>query len=341
MPYQITINQSSAVPKYRQIINCVTSGIERKLIRPDERLPSINEVSFKYDVSRDTVEKAYRKLKQRGIIMSVPGKGYFPTLGHAGGKRRILLLFNKLSSYKKEIFEGFMAQVGSSAAVDFQVYHEDYQLFRQLIEEKAGHYSDYVVIPSFKGQEELMAMDLLRKHLPADRLWLLNRDLPGFGQKRGAVFQHYEKDIFSALHEADRMLQKYKRLHLIFPTYSNYSRGIIRGFQNFCLSKSWASRITYKDFEHVPVERATAYVVILDNDLVSLVKKIKEAGWEAGRQVGVLAYNDSPLKEVLLDGITVMSSRHKEMGSRLACMLTSNQPGTIENQFDLIVRQSL
>lgn len=273
--------------------------------------------------------------------MSVPGKGYFPTIDKVGGKLKILLLFNKLSAYKKQIFEGFVEQIGHQASIDFQVYHEDFQLFKQLVEEKAGAYSDYVVIPSFKGQEELMAIELLKKHFPQNRLWLLNQDLPCLKEKYGAVYQCYEKDIYAALQEAKGLLGKYDRLHLVFPTYSNYSRGIIKGFQKFCFEQRWDSQITYKDFEQVEIERTTAYIVILDNDLVTLVKKIKEKGWEAGYDVGVMAYNDSPLKEVLLDGITVVSSRHESMGQRLAKMLSERHSACIQNDFDLIVRRSL
>ena len=52
-----------------------------KLLRPkklqqDDVLPSINELSFEFEISRDTAEKGYRYLK-KGNYWPVPGKGYF------------------------------------------------------------------------------------------------------------------------------------------------------------------------------------------------------------------------------------------------------------------------
>ena len=77
MSFAISLSDSSSRPKYEQIIHSIVSGIESNNIRSNERLPSINEMSEMYDIARDTVEKAYKELKKRGIIISVPGKGYY------------------------------------------------------------------------------------------------------------------------------------------------------------------------------------------------------------------------------------------------------------------------
>ena len=341
MSCTISINQTSAVPKYRQIFNSIVKGIESKALGHHERLPSINEVSIEYDVSRDTVEKAYRQLKRQGFIVSVPGKGYFAAASSLKKERKVLLVFNKLSAYKKAIFDGFVHAAGNAFSIDFQVYHENYDWFEKIIEEKAGLCTDYVIIPSFKGEEELRARALLHRRLPKDRLWLLNDYMDDASGAFGAVYQNYEKDIYSAHSQASGLFAKYERLHLIFPTWSNYSRGIIRGFQKFCFENALPSQIIFKDFEKEAVQPGTAYVVILDHDLVTLVKKIKEKGLQAGQNVSILAYNDSPLKEVLLDGITVMSTDHEQMGSILAEMLLSNSRKQVENAFSLIVRNSI
>ncbi|WP_315817822.1 hypothetical protein [Paraflavitalea speifideaquila] len=42
----------------------------------DEILPSINELSFEFEISRDTAEKGYKHLKKIGVLGSVPGKGF-------------------------------------------------------------------------------------------------------------------------------------------------------------------------------------------------------------------------------------------------------------------------
>ena len=341
MPYTLTINQTSAVPKYRQIVNAIKRGIENRAIHMHERLPSINQLSSQYEISRDTAEKAYRQLKRQGIILSVPGKGYFANVSALQRDRRVLLVFNKLSAYKKSIFDGFVRAMGDAADIDFQVYHESFELFERIIRERAEKYTDVVVIPSFKGSEELRAQRLLSECVPSDRLWLLNRGMDGLRGEYGAVVQNYESDLYQALGRAHELISKYERAKLVFPNYTNYSRGIIRGFQKYCLEQQIRSEIIFKDFENATLDAGTFYLVILDNDLVTLVKKIKENGWTPRREVGILAYNDSPLKEVLLDGITVVSTGHELMGKRLAELLRDNRKYRVENEFQLIVRNSL
>ena len=94
--YIFKLNPSDKTPKYKQIINAVMADIERNVLKKNEQLPSISELSEEYYLARDTVEKAYRELKERGFISSVQGKGFYVN-GNETNKMRILLIFNKLS----------------------------------------------------------------------------------------------------------------------------------------------------------------------------------------------------------------------------------------------------
>src|SRR6516225_6855549 len=89
----IAIDEHSITPKYMQLVNSILKGIEDKKILKNDILPSINELSYEMEISRDTGEKAYKYLKNLGIVHSVPGKGYF--IGQTDFKKRvkIFLLF--------------------------------------------------------------------------------------------------------------------------------------------------------------------------------------------------------------------------------------------------------
>lgn len=97
----ITIDPESPVPKYKQIINTVSQAVKNGILKQDEQLPSINEMSESNYLARDTVEKAYNELKERGVIKSVRGKGYFAQ-SSASNKIKVMLIMNKMSSYKKD-----------------------------------------------------------------------------------------------------------------------------------------------------------------------------------------------------------------------------------------------
>ena len=71
------INFKSGVPKYKQLINHLIKKIRNNELKPNSKLPSINELSFEYNLSRDTIERSYKYLKSLGLINSVRGLGYF------------------------------------------------------------------------------------------------------------------------------------------------------------------------------------------------------------------------------------------------------------------------
>ena len=75
--------------------------------------------------------------------------------------------------------------------------------------------------------------------------------------------------------------------------------------------------------------------------MVVLIKKIKQSAFHIGQEVGILSYNETPLKEILLDGITVISTDFAQMGKTAAQLILDNSCQHIENPFHLVVRNSL
>lgn len=50
------------------------------------------------------------------------------------------------------------------------------------------------------------------------------------------------------------------------------------------------------------------YILPNDNDLVHLLKAAKTQKLIVGEDIGVISYNDTPLKEVVAEGITTIST---------------------------------
>ena len=84
-----------------------------------------------------------------------------------------------------------------------------------------------------------------------------------------------------------------------------------------------------------------AYINLMEEDLVELIKRIKTTPFVVGQEVGILSYNETPLKEFLLEGITVMSTDFAQMGRTAAQLVLNASDEHIENPFQLIVRKSL
>ena len=95
------ISKDSPTPKYLHVVNLILEDIEKGKLKVGDRIPSINETSFDLLLSRDTVEKAYNELRDRGIISSVRGKGFYISSRKMEQKMRVVLLFNKLSCKRR------------------------------------------------------------------------------------------------------------------------------------------------------------------------------------------------------------------------------------------------
>lgn len=88
---KVTFGQQTT--KVKQLADLLSQEISMGKYRSDCTLPSINKLSRDYQVSRDTVFKAFIDLKDRGIIDSTPGKGYYVT----NKLTNILLLLDEYS----------------------------------------------------------------------------------------------------------------------------------------------------------------------------------------------------------------------------------------------------
>jgi len=195
----INIDYLSATPKYMQLANSVIKAISEEKLNKDDLLPSINELSFEFEISRDTAEKGYKYLKKIGILGSVPGKGYFVKSTEVNQLLKIFLLFNKLSAHKKIVYDSFVETLGDLASVDFYIYNNDFSLFKRLILNNKNNYTHYIIVPHFlEGGES--AHEIINQ-LPPDRLLMLDKMIPGIHGDYAAVYENFEKDIYDALEQ--------------------------------------------------------------------------------------------------------------------------------------------
>ena len=73
----ISINTSSGVPIYRQIVDQVKVAIGTETLGPGERLPSVRALSELLVVNPTTVQRAYLDLEREGVIETRRGQGTF------------------------------------------------------------------------------------------------------------------------------------------------------------------------------------------------------------------------------------------------------------------------
>ncbi len=71
----IAIDLGSNRPLYTQIVDGIRAALVSGEVQPGDRLPAGRDLAEALDVNLDTVQRAYRKLSDDGIVVSRVGRG--------------------------------------------------------------------------------------------------------------------------------------------------------------------------------------------------------------------------------------------------------------------------
>jgi len=332
----IRIDDRLFTPKYIQVSNAIARAVEKDRLKVNDQLPSINELSYWLDLSRDTIEKSYKHLKQIGILTSVPGKGFY-VRGEQENQYRIFLLLNELSESKKIIYDTLAEALGDSGSVDVYVYHNDFDLFRKILAKRRYDYTHYVVAPHVMGDRE----DLLEtlRSIPSEKLIMLDHFLHDVSIS-GAVCRNFEKSVYDILQKVEDRIFKYKCIKVICPEPSCESAGIIKGIERYAAECNFQFCVV-RSARYTEIQTGDLFVSIADSDFIQLAERIMLSGLKAGHQVGIISYDDLPYKKLILGGITTVSSDAQFIGSQLAKLIRQNTHENIEVPFAIQLRASL
>lgn len=329
----IQIDDSIGIPKYRQIINSIYTAISIGELKLGDKIPSLNQICVEFELSRDTVMVAFNELKAKGIINSIPGKGYYINSVEINLDQKIFVLFDELNAFKEDLYTSVLNSLDAKSSVDIYFHHFNYQVFKDLISESIGKYTSYVIMPATFDD----TVDVISK-IPKEKVYILDRlkaDLVDYP----VVYQDFEQDVYDALIDGSDLLQKYTKLIMIYPG-GKEPEGRMIGFQRFCKEKGFQFEII-RNILSKEMKTGEAYFVPSDRNLVRLVKMAAEKNLELGKDVGIVSFNDTVLKEVVAGGITTISTDFNLMGQTLARMIQDRSTEKIRNHSSLIRRNSL
>lgn len=329
----IKIDSVSAKPKYRQIIDSIYNSIRNKRLKKGDKIPSINQICSKFNLSRDTVMAAFNELKAKGIVLSQPGKGYYIASTDIQRKEKIFVLFDEFNAFKEDLYNSLINSVKGKGSIELYFHHFNFKVFKNLILESIGNYTSYIIMPAtFDNTSHLIAK------LPVDKVYILDRLKPGL-KKYPCIYQDFENDIFDALHEGDSLLKKYRKLIFVNPGGKEPEERV-KGFEKFCKTQNYNYEVL-TTLNGVKPQLYEAYFLISDRDLVELVNIAKKYKMKLGKKFGIVSFNDTMLKEVVADGITTISTDFKIMGKTIGEMVLNQENRQERNPSRLITRKSL
>jgi DNA-binding LacI/PurR family transcriptional regulator len=115
---------------------------------------------------------------------------------------------------------------------------------------------------------------------------------------------------------------------------------IIDGFNRYCQDYAFNYKVI-NSIDNDKIDAGEAFITVMEDDLVNLIERLMQLDLKAGEDVGIISYNETPIKKIILNGITTISTNFEEMGKMAARLILENQRQHLEVPFKLTIRNSL
>ncbi len=327
----IKISDDAGQIKLHQLVHSITQAIAKGQLNVGNPLPSVNRLSSETGFSRDTVFKAYKILKQRNIIESAPQKGYFV----AGESYRVFMLLDDFSAFKEQLYRAFRQNLPGSFSVDLLFHHYNHEVFNQLVENSLGRYSAYIVMNiNNKGADPVLSK------IDPNKLLILDMGKPENG-KQSYLLQDFNNSVQQCLDTGKELVEKYSELIMVYSQGETpHPAETVSAVKAFCKKQGIVFRKAASPVVN-EIIKGQAYFVIRDSDLVEIIKSCRLKNLVIGKDVGIISYNDTPMKQIVGGGITVISTDFEEMGKLAAGFVKTKQKIETVLETKLIIRESL
>lgn len=355
------------LPKYMQLKQEILSWLHTGKLKPNDRMPSENEIAEQFGMSRQTVRQTFGELEKEGWLYRMQGKGTFvstPQTQKSRDVQTIGILTTYISDY---IFPHIVR--GAEAALRARGYRlllsstdndkakEKESLDMMLSQPLSG----LIIEPtkSAEGNPNLSYyLSLDYQHIP---YLMINERYPEMNCP--SLIVDDEQGGFTA---AQHLIELgHTRLAGFFKTDDlqgvNRLKGFIRAHQHYKIpllpefvihytteekrQKPYASALAMLGQGDV---RPTAFICYNDELAIYLLEAIRTIGLQVPQDISLIGFDDSPLATATEVKLTSISHPKTELGSDAAEILidmienkraSSSETGKVYKP-ELIIRES-
>ncbi len=312
--FKFIVDNNSNVLKFQQLVDAILDSISRNQLNAGDMLPSVNQIMKECQLSRDTVFKAYAELKKRGVVESVPNRGYFVTKN----RTKVFLFLDTFKAYKEVLYGSFLKYLPKNISVDLHFHHYNINVFEKIITESLGKYSNYIVM----NFDHLKVPEIISR-IPNDQLLIIDWKIHALPEQ-SAVYQDFGNAVYTCLSQQIDRISSYKELTFYYPVFTYHPKDTIEYFKKFCDDNKIKHAVIFEP-EKFRIKKGGLYFLVSDRTLASFLDQCAEKGYEPGREVGVISYNETPMKKYVKNGITVISTDFELMGQKAAEFVASGQ----------------
>ncbi len=312
-PATIADDFSHKGPKYARIIKLVLSDIDNQVFRPGDRIPSIKEASEEFLISRDTVEKAYKELSQKGILISVPGKGYYVKGRSSASRLRVMSLLPNMDVDQQQFYYQLLHGLGKQAISHLYTFNHQEADFIETLSYHLGDYDYYVIWPGKTGQSQKVK-NLLKK-IPQNKLILVEP------YPRPASVSSITQSLNKAWKTVAQDLNRFKSWTLVLPKSES-------GFQEQW--KKVFGSVASKQNKKLMYECGTSALTISpgqlcfvwdDADLCKVLQSCRQQNLTPGRDIGIISMSEHPLKTAMAGGVSTLGFQTGKWGEQASNLI--------------------
>ncbi len=317
--------ENHLLSKHERIVQGTLIALNKESITIGDKLPSVIKMAKALGYSNRTVAIAYEKLKDRGVIESKSTKGYFVSNTDINITLKLGLVLYDFQSFQEDFYNLLREELGEKYHVDVFFHHNDINLFKTISQNILGKYGFYMMAPiQKKGFMTMLDVFPESKTLLIDR-WPTEESTKKFP----LIIQEFEQTIIKELTKLKEQIKKYKRIILFFNHNLSYPEGILRGFNTFVNNHKIEHEIRSNYIEG-SLEQDNLYFFIGDTPLWHFLRDVKKQEYILGKDLGVIAHNDSIEKEIILGGISVFSTNFRLMALKASAHVKNTKIYTHE-----------
>lgn len=297
--------------KHEQLVQGIINAIDLKLISRGDALPSVNQLIKELGFARETIVKAYRELKERGLIIAQNRMGYFVANEDTEQSLKVALMMFGYDTFQEIFYRNFRDGLGDKVHLDVFFHHNNIEVFETILGHIRGRYGMYVIAPIPHPK----TVQLLES-IPLSKLLIFDRYEPIEGELCH-ITQEFEKSSYQAFVDLAESIRRFDQMTFYYRPASIIPSEILRAYRKFAKDFNINADVQ-PEYKPGSLEKGKVYFTLDNSALYAMIKDAGLKHFEIGNDIGLLSHNDEPVKEIVGGGITTYSTDFGLMGRKAA-----------------------
>lgn len=314
-------------PIYKRLTDYYVRRIYSQEFRPGAKIDSIARIVERHLVSRETAKLVISRLREKGLVVSVQGKGTYVNRVQKSRKVWGVVIPFFSSNVEQLIGELTYRAEEAGSRLDFFLHYNNFEEEIRI----TGHliqmgYEAIIVIPNY---DESQTAGFYRRVITG-RSRLILADNTMAGSFFNYVIQSYDLGVKRAF---NYLLEKgtgnflllgneiWRGQNLVFELMENTFRILI---QQLCPDRRLYVRSGLQRIwpDYILGNRITGILSVQDADSVRILGRLKEWGIAVPGQVSLVSYGNTELTKYYSPGITAIDCNYNEMARAIAGLIS-------------------